>query len=82
LFSRREFFATFDRRESSIATNRILTLFSKFLKLYIWECRNKGYLPTENNCWTHMVERITDLCRTNTQFRKLWDSTGFVLNNP
>jgi hypothetical protein len=82
LFNRREYFATFERRESSIATNRILTLFSKFLKLYIWECRNKGCLPSDNNCWTSIVDRITDLCRQNIQFRKLWDSSGLVIDNP
>jgi hypothetical protein len=82
LFSRREFFATFERRELSIAKNRILTYFSTFLKLYIWDCRNRGFIPTEDNCWANIEERISDLCRSNTQFSTLWGNTGFVLNNP
>jgi hypothetical protein len=82
LFNRREYFATFDRRELSIAKNKILSFFGAFVKIYIWECRNKGYIPTDSNCWENLSERISNLNRINSQFRKLWDASGFLLNNP
>jgi hypothetical protein len=43
---RREFFTVFERAEFGIAKNRALTLISKFVTKYIWDCRNKRFLPT------------------------------------
>jgi hypothetical protein len=82
LFNRREYFATFDRRESSFAMNKILTLISTFIKIYIWDCRNRNYTPNENNCLENISERIRALNKNNKQFNKLWVNSGFLINNP
>jgi hypothetical protein len=82
LFNRREYFATFDRRELSLAMNKILTFISIFIKIYIWDCRNRNYIPTENNCLENIRERVSALNKNNKQFNKLWVTTGFLIDNP
>jgi nitrate reductase cytochrome c-type subunit len=82
MFSRREYFATFDRRELSYAKNTILTIVGKLLIFYIWDCRNRNYLPGLENCWYSIKDRISILCNTNRNFNKLWESSGLQNNLP
>jgi hypothetical protein len=80
LFSRREYFTNFDRRELSYTKNMILTLVSKFLLKYIWDCKTRFTIPNINNCWEALCDKILTLISINNKFRKLWEGSGFVLN--
>jgi hypothetical protein len=80
LFSKREFFTDFNRRELSYTKNMMLTLLSKFLLKYIWDCKTRFMMPNINNCWETMCDKILTLTSINNKFRKLWEGSGFVLN--
>jgi nitrate reductase cytochrome c-type subunit len=82
MFSRREFFSTFNRRELSYAKNTVLTIVAKILIFYTWDCRNLRYLLELENCWCFIKDRITQLCNTNRNFKKLWDSSVLQNNFP
>jgi hypothetical protein len=75
-FNSREYFATFDRRGLSFASNSILTIASKILLNYTWECKTKKFLPTLENCWAFFKEKTIILLRTSNRFKKLWTISG------
>jgi hypothetical protein len=50
-FSRREFFATFNRRESNTSRNMVLTLVSKLTMKSIWDCKLRFTVTTGRECW-------------------------------
>jgi hypothetical protein len=80
LFSRREYFTNFDRRELSYTKNMVLTLVSKFLLKYIWDCKTRFTIPNMVNCWEFLCDKILTLISNNNKFRKLWEGSDFVLN--
>jgi hypothetical protein len=57
-FSRREYFTTFDRREASCSINSTLTLISKIVIKYIWDCRNRQCIPSVDSCLETIKEKI------------------------
>jgi hypothetical protein len=52
LFSSREFLTTFERREFRFAKTKTLTLVSKLIMKYTWDCiyKNRFFLPEMENC--------------------------------
>jgi hypothetical protein len=44
-FSRTEYFTVFERRDYNPAKNYILTILAKLAISYIWECRNRKFIP-------------------------------------
>ncbi len=80
-FSRREFFASFERRELTHPMNKCLTVFSKLLIKYLWDCRTRSYLPSLEHCWENMCDRITAAGKTNRKFGAMWTVVGqFTIN--
>ncbi len=77
---RRDFFATFDYREFSIARNHILTIASKLVMKYIWDCKTRQTLPVFENCWDLLVEKIEYLVASNSSFRTMWNSCNLNLH--
>ncbi len=75
-FSSREYFSTFERRGLSFAANTVLTILSKILINYTWECKTKKFLPSVDNCWGFLKERTSFLISSNNNFRKLWTIAG------
>jgi hypothetical protein len=80
VFSRREFFATFERRELSYPTNSMLTLIAKFLIKYVWDCKTRSRMPEMENCWEFLCDKIKFLVGNNNRFRKLWEGSGMAMN--
>jgi hypothetical protein len=80
LFSRREYFATFERRELSNTKNTVLTLISKMLIKYIWDCKTKFFVPDLENCWDNLKLKIAGLLLNSKKFKKLWEGAGFALD--
>jgi hypothetical protein len=76
---RRDFFATFDYREFSIARNRILTIASKLVMKYIWDCKTRKTLPVFENGWDLLAEKIEYLIASNNSFRTMWNSCNLNL---
>jgi hypothetical protein len=76
-FSRREFFVNFDRREYTHPMNAALTIFAKFLIKYLWDCRNKSFIPNAEHCWDTLVDKITSTAKLNGNFRTVWSNSGF-----
>jgi hypothetical protein len=73
-FNCREYFSTFERRGFSYASNMVLTILSKILIHYTWECKTKKCLPELENCWEYVKERTSLIISSNNSFRKLWTS--------
>jgi hypothetical protein len=77
---RRDYFATFEYREFSHAKNRILTIVSKFIMKYIWDCKTRQFLPELENGWDTIREKIEYLVSFNKSFRLMWNSCNFILH--
>jgi hypothetical protein len=71
VFSRREYFTTFERREAGTAYNQTLTIVAKLVIKYFWDCKTHLYLPTVENCLDNICEKIGLLYRTNSSFSKV-----------
>jgi hypothetical protein len=82
LFSRREFLATFERRNFGYGKNIILTVVLKLFMKYIWDCRNRSCLPQEDHCWEIITNKISDLIENNSKFGKLWRASDLTLQHP
>ncbi len=80
LFSRREYFTNFERRELSFTKNMALTLIAKFLIKYIWDCKTRFTVPETVRCWDFLCDKILTLVSTNNKFRKLWEGSELNLN--
>jgi hypothetical protein len=57
-FSRREYFTTFETREASCSVNSTLTLKSKIVIKYIWDCRNRQCIPNVDSCLETIKEKV------------------------
>jgi hypothetical protein len=79
-FSRTEYFTVFERREYSYPKNYILTILAKLLISYVWECRNRKYIPNIGNCWTSIMDKVETFKRTNTLFCKNWTNAGYNMD--
>jgi hypothetical protein len=55
---RRDYFASFEYRELSFAKNKILTLLSKFIMKYIWDCKMRHFLPNLEHCWDIITDKV------------------------
>jgi hypothetical protein len=80
--SRRELFSTFERREFSTAKNLGLTFIAKLLIKYIWDCRNRQFLPTDKSAVECLGDKIIFLTSVNNKFSKMWQVSGLSLHNP
>jgi superoxide dismutase len=79
MVGRRDYFATFEYRELSFAKNRILTMVSKFVMKYIWDCKTRNLLPELEHCWETVTDKIEYLTKYNKGFRTMWTSTNYIL---
>jgi hypothetical protein len=75
-FSRREFFASFERRELSYVSNKALTLLSKIVIKYFWDCRNRRYLPDVENCIENVLYYIENTTKCNKKLRNIWENAN------
>jgi hypothetical protein len=77
-FSKREFFVSFERRELSFPSNMALTLLAKLLIKYIWDCRNRRYLPNVDNCVENIGIHIQAASSVNKKFRDIWNNATII----
>jgi hypothetical protein len=78
-YSRREYFTTFERREFSHAKNLVLTIISKFIMKFLWDCKLRFTIPTVELCWEYIHESVSVLRVNNKKFLTLWNSSGLML---
>jgi hypothetical protein len=76
VFSKREFFVSFERRELSFPSNKALTLLSKILIKNIWDCRNRRYIPIVENCIENICRYIQTTSKVNKKFKETWDNAA------
>jgi hypothetical protein len=76
VFSRREYFTTFDRREAGFAYNQTLTIVTKIIIKYIWDCKIRSYLPNVENCLDNIREKINLLFGINSSLSKVITNSG------
>jgi hypothetical protein len=81
-YSRREFFATFERRNYSCAKNFLLTFFSKLVMKVIWDFRNHYSHLDRTKCWSVLSEELVTLKHSNKKFETLLNIAGFNIENP
>jgi hypothetical protein len=79
--NRREFFTRFERRELTHPMNQCLTILSKLLIKYLWDCRSRSFVPTPEHCWDCLHDRITLAGKNSRKFNNLWVVSGiFTIN--
>jgi hypothetical protein len=76
VFSRREYFTSFKRRESSHAYNQTLTLVTKLIIKYFWDCKTRHCLPTVGECLDNIKEKIGLQLEIKSQLSKLVFKSG------
>jgi hypothetical protein len=84
VFSRREYFTTFERREASHAYNQTLTLVTKLIIKYFWDCKIRHCLPTVGECLDNIKEKIGLQLEMKSQLSKLVFKSSlpfFVMDN-
>jgi hypothetical protein len=84
VFSRREFFTTFERREASHAYNQTLTLVTKLIIKYLWDCKIRHCLPNVIGCLDNIKEKVVLQLALKSQFSTLAFNSGlpfFVREN-
>jgi hypothetical protein len=81
-FSKREFFTKFERKELSGAKNGCLTICAKLLVKYVWECRNRSFLPFFEHCLHNLRDRLLLAIKSNNKFKKLWEASGLFELEP
>ncbi len=76
-----DIFARFERRELTHPMNQCLTILSKFLIKYLWDCRSRNFVPTLEHCWECLHDRIILAGRNSKKFNNLWVVAGiFTIN--
>jgi hypothetical protein len=70
-YSRREHFTTFNRREASWSVNCTLTLVSKLIAKYIWDCKTRHCIPSVENCLESIKDKITLQQQINSSIGRL-----------
>jgi hypothetical protein len=84
VFSRREFFTTFERREVSHAYNQMLTLVTKLMIKYFWDFKIRQCLPNVMGCLENIKEKIGLQLASKSHFSTLAFNSGlpyFVREN-
>jgi hypothetical protein len=71
VFSRREYFTTFERRDAGTAYNQTMTIVTKLVIKYFWDCKTHSHIPTVENCLDNICEKIGLLYRINSSFSKV-----------
>jgi hypothetical protein len=57
----------------------VFTIVSKLIIKYVWECRNKKFLPTEENRKAFLYNKIINIKNNNRKFRNLWNMAAFTV---
>jgi hypothetical protein len=76
VFSRREYFSTFERREASYALNQALTIITKFIIKYIWDCRNRIGIPNVDDCIENIKEKLQLQYNVNSSLSRVLLNSG------
>ncbi len=77
-FSRTTFFTQFGRRELPHVKNKTLTLQSKFIIKYTWDCRNRSHVPNQERCFDSICDTILENRKYNRNFNKVWENSGLL----
>jgi hypothetical protein len=76
VFSRREYFSTFERRDASYALNQTLTIVTKIILKYIWDCKLRFSIPSSDGCLDNIKEKLQLQYEINSPLSKLTANSG------
>ncbi len=76
VFSRREYFSTFERRDASYALNQTLTIVTKIILKYIWDCKLRFSTPSSDGCLDNIKEKLHLQYEINSPLSKLTVNSG------
>jgi hypothetical protein len=76
VFSRREYFSTFERRDASYALNQTLTIVTKIIIKYIWDCKNRFGVPNTIDCLDSIKEKFQLQYEVNSSLSKFIANSG------
>jgi hypothetical protein len=76
VFSRREYFSTFERRDASFALNQTLTFVTKIILKYIWDCKLRFSAPSSDGCLDNIKEKLQLQYELNSSISKITVSSG------
>jgi hypothetical protein len=74
IISRQELFTIFNRDDHR--KNDFLTVFSKLLLKYYWDCKQRFYLPTFTNAQLVLKSEVKTLLHCNLKLRTIYDNCG------
>jgi len=74
LVSRGTFFGSFGFEEEN--KNTTLQIISAWIKKYIWDCKIKGILPTAEQCYSTVKDRIKTTFENSKVFREMVGTSG------
>jgi hypothetical protein len=74
VISRQELFTVFNRDDHR--KNDFLTIFSKLLLKYYWDCKQRFYLPTLTNAQLVLKSEVKTLLHCNLKLRTIYDNSG------
>jgi hypothetical protein len=75
-FSRREYFSTFERRDASYALNQTLTIVTKIIIKYIWDCKLRFIIPNADGCLDYIKEKFQLQYEINSPLSKFITISG------
>jgi hypothetical protein len=78
VISRQELFTIFKRED--FRKNDFLTIFSKLLLKYYWDCKQRFCLPTLNNAKVTLIKELEILIQCNSKIRQIHANSGIMLN--
>jgi hypothetical protein len=80
-FARQEFFVSFNRGDLSAEKNSILTVASKLLIKFIWDCKQRYCKPNLAHCKVSISMELNSIADTNPNFRRQLFLSGIQLLN-
>jgi hypothetical protein len=76
VFSRREYFSTFERRDASYALNQTLTIVTKIVIKYIWDCKFRFSTPNADDCLDNIKEKFQLQYEINSPLSRFTINSG------
>jgi hypothetical protein len=76
VFSRREYFSTFERRDASYALNQALTIVTKIIIKYIWDCKTRFSIPNVGDCLDSIKEKFQLQYEVNSPLSRFIVNSG------
>jgi hypothetical protein len=76
-FTRQEYFTVFDRNDFSVDENEVLTIVTKLVMKFIWDCKQRFCLPNINHLKTSIKLELESIGSVNKTLHGKLRGGGF-----